>query len=228
MAGYRHEMKYILTEAEAALLATRLRLTLPMDPNAQETGSYHIRSLYLDDPYDSAVAEKIAGVEFRDKYRIRIYNLSEKDTKLERKHKNCAYIKKDSLKLTRAEAEALAAGDFGFLYRRPEPFAKEMYAAFRTKALKPKVLVDYVREPFLFMEQDVRITLDRDIRTGYRYTNLYDKHAATMPAQEFAHCCILEVKFNRYLPSYVRMLLQVNAAQYTAASKYIYCRQFEF
>ena len=229
MAGYRHELKYVLTEAEAALLATRLRLTLPLDPHAQASGgTYHIRSLYFDDFYDTAVEEKIAGVEFRDKYRIRIYNLSDKDCKLERKHKNGAFIKKDSVKLKRAEAEALAAGNFGFLLNRKETFAKEMYGAFRTKGLKPKVLVDYVREPFLFPHEDVRVTLDRDIRTGHRCTQLFDKGAVTIPAQEFSQCCILEVKFNRYLPSYVRTLLQVNAAQHTAASKYIYCRQFEY
>jgi len=227
--AYRHEQKYIITEAEAALLATRLRLTLPLDPHAVKTGgSYHIRSLYFDDLYDSAVGEKVAGENIRDKVRIRIYNLGEKGTKLERKHKNGPYIKKESLPLKRAEAEALVAGDFGFLFRRPEAFAKEMYAAFRLRALRPKVLVDYMREPFLFCLEDVRVTLDRDIRTGYRCTGLYDKHTPTMPAQEFAQCCILEVKYNRFLPSYVRSLLQVNAAQRAAASKYVYCRQFEF
>jgi len=229
MGDYRHELKFTMTEAEAALLATRLRLTLAADPHAIKSGgSYHIRSLYFDDPYDSAVGDKIAGIQYRDKYRIRIYNLDEKGTKLERKHKNGPYIKKDSIPLARAEAERLAGGSFGFLLRRPEPFAKEMYAAFRTKALRPKVLVDYEREPYIFCEQDVRVTLDRNIRTGLRYRDLYDKHAWTMPAQEFAQCCILEVKFNRYLPSYVRMLLQVNAAQHVAASKYLYCRQFEY
>ena len=45
---------------------------------------------------------------------------------------------------------------------------------------------------------------------------------------EFENACILEVKFNRYLPGYVRTLIQVNAAEHTAASKYLFCRQFDF
>ncbi|MCL2671320.1 MAG: polyphosphate polymerase domain-containing protein [Clostridiales bacterium] len=228
-SAYRHEQKYVLDLAEAELLAMRLRLSMEKDPHAlQSGGTYHIRSLYFDDPYDSAIAEKIAGVEFRNKYRIRIYNLSDRTIKFERKHKNGAYIKKESLNLSRAEAEALIAGRIEFLFGREESFAREMYAALRTRALRPRVLVDYTREPFLFAQEDVRITFDRDIRTAYRCTDLFNPYAPTIPAQAYRGCCILEVKYNRYLPAYIRGLIQVNARQQTAASKYIYSRQFEY
>lgn len=225
---YRHELKYALNNAEAELLATRLRLTMSQDPHALKNGgSYFIRSLYFDDPYETGVEEKVAGVQFRDKYRIRIYNLSDDAIKLERKHKNDSYIKKDSVSLTRNQCDAILAGEYSFLLHRSEPVAKEFYAAFRTLCLKPKVLVDYDREPFVFPVENVRVTFDKNIRTSMRPQDIFDKNAITYPATENGDTCILEVKYNRYLPSYIRTLLQVNAAEHTAASKYLFCRQFD-
>lgn len=224
--GYRHELKFMISEADAALLAIRLRSALKADPHAKN-GGYFIRSLYFDDPFNTAVTEKVDGVEYRDKWRIRIYNLSDKSIKLERKHKNGQFIKKDSLTLTRNECNALCAGSYGFLLHRKEPFAKEAYGDMVTKHLTPRVIVDYDREPFIYSVQDVRITLDRNIRTGLYATDLFNKHLVTYPATEFLGQCILEVKFNNYLESYVMELLQLNAAQRTAASKYLYCRQYD-
>ncbi len=191
-------------------------------------GTYFIRSLYFDTPFEKAVGEKADGVEFRDKYRIRIYDMSDKVIKFERKHKNGQFIGKKSLLITRQQCDAILAGEYRFLLHRQEDFAAELYAALRTEGWRPKVLVDYDREPFVFPLEDVRVTIDRNIRTGLRCTDLFDPHTPTFPATEFPDACILEVKFNKYLPSYVRSLLQVNAASHTAASKYLYCRQFDF
>ena len=90
---YRHEIKYLISLGEAEFLATRLRLTLSQDPHAVKNGgTYFIRSLYFDTPFEKAVGEKADGVEFRDKYRIRIYDMSDKVIKFERKHKNGQFI----------------------------------------------------------------------------------------------------------------------------------------
>ena len=170
----------------------------------------------------------MSGVEFRDKYRIRIYNFSDKTIKFERKHKNGQFIKKDSLGLTRAQCDAVLSGETEFLLHRKEPFARELYVAIRTEYLRPRVLVDYEREPFVFPLEDVRITFDRNVRTSMRCTELFNPHVPTYPATEYGDCCILEVKFNKYLPGYVRDLIQVGAASHVAASKYLVCRQFDF
>lgn len=224
--GYRHEEKYIISDADAELLAIRLRSALRSDPNAED-GGYFIRSLYFDDPFNTAVSEKVDGIEYRDKWRIRIYNLSDRMIKLERKHKNGQFIKKDSLTLSKRECRALCAGAYGFLLHREEPFAKEAYGEMVTKHLMPKVIVDYDREPFVFPVEDVRITLDRNIRTGLYSVDLFNPRTITYPATEFAGQCILEVKFNAYLEPYVAELLGLNAAQRSAASKYLFCRQYD-
>lgn len=226
---FRHELKYIIDAGEHAILSRRLRLSVAQDAHAaQNGGEYRIRSLYFDDPWDSAVEEKVAGEEGRDKFRIRIYNGSDRAIKLERKHKQDTYIRKDSLPLSRAECDALLRGDYGFLLAREEAFARQMYGIFKTRLLRPKVLVEYVREPYVFPVEDVRITFDKDVRTALRATDLFDPNLPTYPVWELKNCMILEIKFNRSLPQYIQMLLQVDAAQRAACSKYLYCRKYEF
>lgn len=226
--GYRHELKFLLAPDEAEYLAKRLRQTMQHDPNVGPDGKYLIRSLYFDTPFERGVEEKVSGVEFRDKLRIRIYNYSDKLIKFERKHKNGSLIKKDSIKLSRSQCDAILAGEYAFLLNRPEPFAKELYAALRTEHWRPKVLVDYTREPFVYPVEDVRLTFDSHVRTGLHNTELFNPRVPMIPATEYGDNCILEVKFNRYLPAYVRTLIQTDSSIHTAASKYLVCRQFDF
>lgn len=226
---YRHELKYLISDGEHRILSRRLQMTMAQDGYAAKNGGeYHIRSLYFDDPYDTALQEKGDGIEVRDKFRIRIYNDSDSMIKLERKHKSGPYIQKSSLSLTRTECDSILAGDYRFLLQREEPFAGQMYGIFVTTQLRPKVLVDYDREPYVFPVQDVRITFDKNIRTALRCTDLFNPHAPTYPATSLQNTMILEVKFNEYLPHYIHELIQLGASQHTAASKYVFCRQFEF
>lgn len=226
---YRHELKYIISEGEHKLLATRLKACLKQDYYASlNGGEYFIRSLYFDDPFDSAVADKADGVSSRDKFRIRIYNLSDSTIKLERKHKEGQYIKKDSVSLTREECDAIIRGNLGCLLAKPEPFAKQVYGIFKSNYIRPKVIVDYVREPYVFPGEDVRITFDKNVRTALRSTDLFNPNLVTYPVWDLRNCMILEVKFNESLPLYVQELLTVGSAEHTAASKYVYCRQYEF
>ncbi len=226
---YRHELKYIINEGEYRLLSARLKACLKQDYYASLAGGeYFIRSLYFDDPFDTAVADKTDGVDSRDKYRIRIYNFSDSAIKLERKHKEGQYIKKDSLSISRAECEAIVRGDLECLKRRPEPFAAQIYGIFKSSYIRPKVIVDYTREPYVFPCEEVRVTFDKNVRTAMRFTDLFDPHLPTYPVWDLKNCMILEVKFDNSLPMYVQQLLTVGAAQHTAASKYVYCRQYEF
>ena len=226
---YRHELKYVISEGEHAIMAARLKHALKPDGYAAKNGGeYLIRSLYFDDPFDTALAEKAAGIEVRDKFRIRIYNYSDAIIKLERKHKDGAYIQKQSCSITRAECDEILAGNARCLLENPDPFARMMYGVFATRHLVPKVLVDYTREPYVYPVEDVRITFDKNIRTAMRCTDLFNPDAPTYPATDLKDSMILEVKFNQYLPAYVHALVQPGASQHIAASKYVACRRYEF
>ena len=226
---YRHELKYIISEGEHKLLATRIKACLKQDYYASLSGGeYLIRSLYFDDPFDSALWEKASGVGSRDKFRIRIYNYSDSAIKLERKHKEGQYIKKDSVSLSREDCEEIMRGKFECLKHNESPFAMQFYGIFVSNHLRPKVLVDYTREPYVFPAEDVRITFDKNVRTALRCTDLFNPNVVTYPVWDLRNCMILEVKFNESLPFYVQELLTLGSSQRTAASKYVFCRQYEF
>lgn len=225
--SFRHELKYYISAAEYQILSKKLSLTMDRDRFAQKTGRYMIRSLYFDDFNDSALREKLDGVGGRDKYRIRIYNLEDSVIKLERKHKEGPYILKHSLSLSREECDNIIHGNFGVLLNRKEELAAQLYVAFRTQGLKPRVIVDYWREAYVFPTEQVRVTFDSDIRTAFRATDLFNKRLPTYPVVE-GYDMVLEIKFNKYLPAYIQSLVQVAAASRSAISKYCLCRKYEF
>ena len=225
--GYRHELKYYITLGEYELLQTKLSLPMERDAFAKKNGGeYFIRSLYFDDRDDSAFREKLSGIDERDKFRIRIYDMRDDVIKLECKHKSNGYIKKQSIGLSRKEYEKLISGDRLFLLNRPEPFARRMYLEFAQRALKPAVIVDYTREAFVFPMEDVRVTFDKNVRTGLRSVDMFNAGIPTYPVID-DYGMVLEIKFNRFLPTYIRSLLQLEASQRSAISKYVLCRRFE-
>lgn len=223
---YRHELKYYINQKDYLLLSGRLALAMERDRHVGSSGEYFLRSLYFDDTDDTAFRAKLSGVESRDKYRVRIYNMGDDSIKLERKHKRGNYILKDSMLLSRSEYDMLYSGSYDFLLERRELFARQMYMAFKFKCLKPKVIVDYTREPYVFPLEDVRITFDKNMRTALRGTAIFDSSLPTYPVLEEG-AMVLEIKFNKYLSSYVRMLLACESAQRSAISKYCLCRKFE-
>lgn len=225
--GYRHELKYYITLGEYELLQRKLSLTMERDAFAKKNGGeYFIRSLYFDDRDDSAFREKLSGIDERDKFRIRIYDMRDDVIKLECKHKSNGYIKKQSIGLSRKEYEKLISGDRLFLLNRPEPFARRMHLEFAQRALKPAVIVDYTREAFVFPMEDVRVTFDKNVRTGLRSVDMFNAGIPTYPVID-DYGMVLEIKFNRFLPTYIRSLLQLEASQRSAISKYVLCRRFE-
>ncbi|MDL2257926.1 polyphosphate polymerase domain-containing protein [Eubacteriales bacterium OttesenSCG-928-K08] len=227
MKPYRHELKYYISQIEYELLSRKLSLTMNRDKFALKDGKYFIRSLYFDNLDNDAISEKLDGEDKRDKYRLRIYNLKDDVIKLEQKHKQGSFIQKNSLSITRAECDALIEGDYTPLLRRNEQLAKQFYAIFRLQNLKPCVIVDYWREAYVFPVEDVRITFDLDVRTAYRATGIFDPELPTYPATEQGYT-VLEIKFNRYLPGYIRALIQpIENAQRSAISKYCLSRKYE-
>ena len=94
----RHELKYYINPAEYFLLSRALDRVLERDPNGdQENNEYHIRSLYFDTIDNTALVDKLSGVKDRDKYRIRIYNFSDKFIRMECKTKVGSLISKRSV-----------------------------------------------------------------------------------------------------------------------------------
>ncbi len=224
---YRHELKYYISEADYILLSRQLNALLKHDENAGADGDYYIRSLYFDDFKNTALVEKLAGVEKRKKYRIRIYGLKDDMIRLERKNKDKDFISKDSLKLSRAEYDKIMAGDVGFLLKKDNQLAKDFYYEVKTKNLKPTVIVDYVREAYVHPIKNLRITFDKMVKTGRGATDMFDGKVPLATVLK-PGTVVMEVKFQHGLPDYlIAVLNTAKAAQRSAISKYALCRKYE-
>ena len=172
--------------------------------------------------------DKLSGVKDRDKYRIRIYNYSDKFIRMECKTKVGSLISKRSIAIPRLLAEQLIAGDPTGLERTRSGLLQDVFREMTLNLLKPVVIVDYVREAYMHAAEEVRITFDKNLHTGLNSMDMFNAYLPTVPT--FDHNdMILEIKFNRSLPPYLRDLIctYVHSAQNSAISKYCWCRRFE-
>lgn len=222
----RHELKYLITPAELSVLRGVLKPITQFDPNGDENNEYMIRSLYFDTINDDALMEKIAGVGNRKKYRIRIYNFSDRVIKLECKSKYGDLISKQSVSIPRDLAEQLIAGDPEGLQRMRHPLLHDVYREMRTRLLRPAVIVDYVREAYIHPAQEVRITFDKQLRTGLYSTDIFNPSLPTYPVFDDP-VEVLEVKYDEFLPAHLQTVLSGITAQRSAVSKYTWCRRYE-
>lgn len=219
---FRHELKYLINEADALAIKSRLSPFVSHDKNAVD-GGYMLRSLYYDDLWDTAYAEKLMGVSLRKKYRIRIYNCSDNTIKLECKQKQESYIYKRSASLTRAEYDSIKNGDCAFLLVRKEDVCRDFYLEFMQRVLRPRCIVDYEREPFVMPTGDVRITFDTDVRSALLSEDIFDKELPTIRVLEPSKL-VMEVKYTEFLPQIIREVLPPSGSEFTAVSKYVLCR----
>ena len=224
----RHELKFFITPLEYQVLSRVLDKVLWRDANGDENNEYHIRSLYFDTRFNDALLDKINGVKNRDKFRIRIYNFSDRLIRMECKTKVGQLISKRSIAIPRLLAEQLIAADPTGLERTRSGLLRDVYREMALNGLHPVVIVDYVREAYIHPAEEVRITFDKQLHTGLGSIDLFNPYVPTISPFDNGEI-ILEIKFNRVMPPYVRDLLcaHVKSAHNSAISKYVLCRRFE-
>ena len=218
---YRHEWKHVLNTGDLLTLRQRLRAVMESDPHAID-GKYYIRSLYFDNSDDKALREKIDGVNMREKFRIRLYNCDSSVIHLEKKSKRNGLGTKYSAVLTAEQAQKIVDGDIDWMLRSDHPLIQELYCKMRYQEMRPKTIVDYTREPFIFRPGNVRVTLDYDIRTGLGCTDFLNPDAVTIPAGDAP--ILIEVKWDEFLPSIIRDLVSIPDRRVGSFSKYAQCR----
>ena len=223
MDGLRYENKYFISHAAYVQLKTRIAAGLDTDSHALNSGGcYHIRSLYFDDVANSGLFDKVDGVEKREKFRIRLYNGDDSFIRLESKQKLGQMTRKLSAPLTREQTERILQGDIWWMWKSEHPLIRNFYLKMRTRLLRPAVIVDYDREPYVF--QDVRITFDKDLRGGVHRYELFNNDLFTVAAMP-SDRMILEVKYDEQLPYTVNKLLGTVPLARSAISKYEWCRR---
>lgn len=217
----RHEWKHEITAADRLVLASRLSAVARRDVHGQN-GHYEIRSLYFDDLRDTALREKIDGVAKREKFRIRYYGGDASYICLEKKSKWDGLCGKRSVLLAAREVQALLNGDLAWMPGSGRPLVQELYWKMKSNGLRPKTIVDYTRDAYVFPAGNVRVTLDYNIRTGLDSTDFLNPRSVTVPAGDAP--TILEVKWDEFLPDVIRDAVQLPGRHTSAFSKYAACR----
>lgn len=221
--NFRHEWKHRINQADCAVLHSRLRALLQSDCHAGYQGCYLVRSLYFDNPDDLVLREKLDGVRDRDKFRIRFYNYDLSFINLEKKSKRGNLCQKLSAPLSPEQAARLSAGDWRWLAKADAPLLRELYLNILYKQLRPRTVVDYTREAFVYPVGNVRITLDTGIRTGLDAVDFLNPQLPTVPAAE---CAALEIKYDSCLPDFIRSAVQLDSRNVSAFSKYAAARLY--
>jgi hypothetical protein len=219
---YRHELKYIINNKNYVLIKSRLSNLLQSDAHVDSDGSYTVRSLYFDDYFNSAYHEKYAGAFSRVKYRIRVYNSSDHFIRLERKLKSDRYVLKQQSALTRSDVNNILDGDYGFLYNSSDTLQQVFYHECVSNLMRPRVVVEYDREPYVMEAGNVRINFDKNIRAGVEGFDIFNKEMSMIETME-AGLMVMEVKYSELLPNIVRKVLPSEATDYVSVSKYIFC-----
>lgn len=208
------------------MIALRQRLRAVAQPDIHTIdNNYEIRSLYFDSLSDKALREKLDGVNIREKFRIRYYNGDTSCIRLEKKYKRGNLGSKTSAFLTEKEAAEIVNGHFDWMRKHPEPLIRELYNKIMTQRLRPKTIVDYTREPYIYPSGNVRITIDYHLRTGLFHTDFLNPDCPTVPIKDAP--VILEVKWDAWLPDIIRNAVQLENRRCTAFSKYAACRMYD-
>lgn len=222
---YRHELKYICTAAELAMIQGRIHHLIPLDSHAGENGMYQIRSLYFDDYYDRCYYENENGTDPREKFRIRIYNGKTDKISLELKKKERGKTLKLSCPLTEEQCRTLMRGEALPEDQSYPPVLQKLLLMMKTSLMRPKIIVEYDRVPYVYRLGNVRITLDKNISSSSAIDTFLDPtihKRPIMPAGQH----VLEVKFDEFLPDYIYQALQLKNLRQTAFSKFYLCRKF--
>ncbi len=223
MDKYRHELKYICSQAEVEELKIRTSAVAEPDPHTVN-GSYLIRSLYFDDYDNSAYGDNESGVDPREKWRIRIYNGNSDRIQLECKRKQNGMINKKSCPITKKEYADIVSGSPALSFDDRALFNRFKIQR-ETKLLHPVVIVQYVRYPYICRDGNVRITLDCDIASSGDIARFLDPELSCRPIQD-RNRQLLEVKYDEFLPDEIYHAVQLKNRRQQTFSKYYLCRRY--
>ena len=173
---YRYELKFLLNDKYAEILQYRMSLLMePEDESHVIDGKYLVRSLYFDDVYNTAYYEKMDGLCFRKKFRIRFYNMDSSYIVLELKGKdgNLTYKKSDIITID--EYNFIISKEYDKIKIGDRKILGEFIDMCKLKNLIPSIIVDYERVVYTYPIEDVRITFDSSISSGQYDYDLFNK-----------------------------------------------------
>lgn len=222
---YRHELKFLVSDAQMEMIRYRLKLLMRQDVH-QKRGAYTVRSLYFDDYYDSCMQENEEGIDNRRKFRIRIYDGDTAVIRLEKKVKYRGMTRKVGRVISKEDCLIYMSGQVPEIKPESGKLEKEIYAEVKIKGLHPVSIVEYERTAFVESKGNVRITFDRNISGNEKTDGFLEKKLQMIPLLPKGRH-VLEIKYDELLPEYISQTLEMGTLQRTSFSKYYYSRNYK-
>lgn len=214
----RHELKHTISYEDYLIISNRLKTFMVQDQHVSADGKYDVHSLYFDNIWNKALMEKINGVDCREKFRIRYYNQEYKFIKLEKKSKMHGLCDKKAEILSMEEVNSICLGKYDFLKDKCEGLYLELYSKMQYEILRPRCIVHYAREPYIYAPGNVRVTFDYNLSMSPHVNSFFNLHAGKIPIQPGV--IIMEVKWDAYLPDNVLKSVRVPNRKTESYSKY--------
>ncbi len=214
----RYELKYPISFIDYARLSHLMRNMLLEDKNNKEHG-YPVRSVYFDSIENTDFYEKMDGLENRKKIRLRTYEYDSNIVKLELKRKFGNAQRKQSLIVTVEDAKELLRCNYEVLKNYESDVADTLYNLMTINLVKPVVMIEYNRKAFIHPMNNIRITLDSDIRSSETDFRMFEKNVALIPIN-YDYFALLEVKYNGFIFKWISDILRGFELNQESYSKY--------
>lgn len=215
----RKEKKYILNIQEAKKIERNIEKIMCIDKYSGASG-YIVRTLYFDTLNNNDFEDKLSGIEVRRKIRLRIYGDDYNYAILELKQKQGENQLKRRAILEKKDAIELTKQNYSCLLKYKDAFLAECYSLMNMYCYRPKAIVQYNRKPYIMNDNKIRITFDSNIVGTEANYNIFDRNLNLYHLFEYDKV-ILEVKYNGFLLSYIKDIL--NSVNYSENSISKYC-----
>jgi len=227
----RFELKYLVPVKAAEQFKQSLHAYLVPDEHGDALGYYYLSSLYYDGPDFRFYWEKVDGIKFRRKLRIRHY---ESSGPLTGDSLVFVEIKQRVNKVTQKRRVLLPYRDALRLCdeRRvpdhaPEDAAviDEINSILWQYNLRPASIVRYARQALVGTEYDIglRVTFDNDMTYRAHHLQLDEQHGG-LPLFP-PGWAVIEIKVNERIPFWLTDLVAMHNLNLVRVSKY--CRSIE-
>ena len=201
----RSEVKYLLSLPDRLYLLNSLSRILIPDAYGGYDG-YTVRSVYFDSIMNDDYLDKERHADEKKRLRVRIYHPDDPTAKFELKRKSYGRELKESVVISREDAERLLKKDYSVLLHYDSSTARYAYQLMRTRQYRPVSLIEYDRRAFTHPEFNTRVTMDSHLRCCEFCCDLFSRHLnfkSLMPPDE----TILEIKYDRFLLRQIQEVL---------------------
>lgn len=228
----KREYKYLVPVEFIDDVRNEMKHYVTSDKNSEtrKEKEYTVRSVYYDNKKFDCYYEKVEGLQTKKKIRIRGYNSYKKDDilffEVKRKFEN--YIQKSRAPLKWEEAENLFSNysnskiPFETNTQEYKEIGHFLYN-YHVKKLMPTILIIYEREAFFSkFDKFLRITFDKNLRS-LLYPSLDSLYLNGNVKYVLPGYFILEIKFYRGLPLWLKSIIVRYRMQRMSISKYSIC-----